>query len=135
MVPLTRYSTVAGVPVDELIDKARLAGIVERTRFGGAEIVDLLKTGSAYVAPAAAITEMVEAILLDKKKIIPCAAYLEGEYGIKDLFAGVPVMLGSLGVEKVIEIKLTNEERDAFFNSVDRIRSGVEEIKQISGLR
>lgn len=135
MVPLTRYSTVAGVPVDEMIDKARLAEIVERTRFGGAEIVELLKTGSAYVAPAAAITEMVEAILRNKKKIIPCAAYLEGEYGIKDLFVGVPVILSSLGAEKVIEIKLADEERDAFFKSVDRIRSGVEEIKQILGQR
>ncbi len=133
MVPLTKFSTVAGIPVTELMDKTAIERIVERTKFGGAEIVELLKTGSAYVAPAAAITEMVEAILLDKKKIIPTAAYLEGEYGIKDLFVGVPVRLGRGGIESIIEIKLSEEERDAFYKSADRVRSGVEEIKQILG--
>lgn len=133
MVPLPRFSTVAGIPITELMDKSLIDKIVERTRFGGAEIVDLLKTGSAYVAPAAAITEMVEAILLDKRKIMPCSAYLEGEYGVNDFFVGVPVKLGRTGVEKVIEVKFLDDERDAFLKSVDRIRSGVEEIKQILG--
>ena len=133
MVPLPRFSTVAGIPITELIDKATIEKIVERTRFGGAEIVELLKTGSAYVAPAAAITEMVEAILLDKKKIIPSATWLEGEYGVKDIFVGVPVRLGRSGVESIIEIKLSEEEKDAFCKSTDRIRSGVEEIKQLLG--
>lgn len=133
MVPLPRFSTVAGIPITEMMDRAQIDKIVERTRFGGAEIVELLKTGSAYVAPAAAITEMVEAILRDKKKIIPCATYLDGEYGIKDLFVGVPVKLGRRGVEKVIEIELREEERESFLKSVDRVRSGVEEIKQILG--
>lgn len=133
MVPLTKFSTVAGIPITELMDKPAIERIVERTKFGGAEIVELLKTGSAYVAPAAAITEMVEAILLDKKKIIPSAAYLEGEYGIKDLFVGVPARLGRGGIESIIEIKLSEEERDAFYKSADTVRSGVEEIKQILG--
>lgn len=135
MVPLPRFSTVAGVPITEMLDRTQIDRIMERTMFGGAEIVELLKTGSAYVAPAAAITEMVEAILLDKKKIIPCAAYLEGEYGVKDLFVGVPVKLARRGVEKVIEIRLSDEEREAFLKSVDRIRSGVEEIKRFSDVR
>lgn len=131
MVPLTKFSTVAGIPITELMDKPAIERIVERTKFGGAEIVELLKTGSAYVAPAAAITEMVEAILLDKKKIIPSAAYLEGEYGIKDLFVGVPARLGRGGIESIIEIRLSEEERDAFYKSADTVRSGVEEIKQL----
>jgi len=133
MVPLPRFSTVAGIPITEFMDPGVIAKIVERTRFGGAEIVDLLKTGSAYVAPAAAITEMVEAILLDKKKIIPCAVYLEGEYGVRDLFVGVPAKLGRAGVEKIVEIRLTDEEKESFMKSVDRLKSGVEEIKQILG--
>jgi len=133
MVPLARFSTVAGVPVTEIMEKSQIERIIDRTKFGGGEIVELLKTGSAYVAPAAAITEMVEAILLDKKKIIPSAVYLEGEYGIKDLFVGVPVKLGRGGVEEIVEINLSNEEKGEFYKSVDRVRSGVEEIKQILG--
>ena len=133
MVPLPRFSTVAGIPITEMMDKTTIEKIAERTKFGGAEIVELLKTGSAYVAPAAAITEMVEAILRDKKKIIPCAAFLEGEYGVKDLFVGVPVKLGRKGVEEIIEIRLSDEESEAFLKSADRLRSGVEEIKQILG--
>ena len=133
MVPLARFSTVAGVPITEIMEKSQIERIIDRTKFGGGEIVELLKTGSAYVAPAAAITEMVEAILLDKKKIIPSAVYLEGEYGIKDLFVGVPVKLGRGGVEEIIEINLSNEEKGEFYKSVDRVRSGVEEIKQILG--
>ena len=107
MVPLPRYSTVAGIPITELIEKSRLEALVQRTRDGGAEIVKYLKTGSAYYAPSAAATEMVEAILKDKKKILPCAAYLQGEYGINGLYVGVPVKLGAKGIEQIIEIKLT----------------------------
>src|SRR5512142_3037382 len=107
MVPLPRYSTVAGIPITELMDKATLDRLVERTRNGGAEIVKYLKTGSAYYAPSASSVEMVEAILKDKKKILPCAAYLDGEYGINGLFVGVPCKLGSRGIEDVIQIKLT----------------------------
>jgi len=122
MVPLARYSTVAGVPVTELIEKEKLDKIIQRTRDGGAEIVKYLKTGSAYYAPAAAVCEMVEAILKDKKKILPCAIYLEGEYGIKGLFVGVPAKLGSNGLEKVLEIKLTPEEQAALKKSADSVK-------------
>jgi len=122
MVPLPRYSTVAGIPLPDLLTADRIASIVERTRKGGIEIVNLLKTGSAYYAPSAAVTEMVEAILKDKKKILPCAAYLEGEYGIKGLFAGVPVKLGARGVEQIIEIKLTADEQAAFNKSAASVR-------------
>jgi malate dehydrogenase len=110
MVPLPRYSTVAGIPITELIEPSRLEAIVQRTRDGGAEIVKHLKTGSAYYAPSAAAVEMVEAILKDKKKILPCAVYLEGEYGINGYYVGVPCKLGSRGLEQIIEIKLTPEE-------------------------
>src|SRR5207253_19938 len=112
MVPLPRYSTVAGIPITELMDKSMVERLVQRTRDGGAEIVTYLKTGSAYYAPSAAVTEMVEAILKDKKKILPCAAYLEGEYGIRGLFVGVPVKLGAKGIEQIIEIKLTADEKE-----------------------
>jgi malate dehydrogenase len=124
MVPLPRYSTVAGIPITELMSADRISRIIERTRNGGAEIVDLLKTGSAYYAPSAATLEMVEAILLDKKKILPCSAYLEGEYGVKGTFAGVPVKLGAGGVEQVVEIKLSTDENTAFMKSVDAVRAG-----------
>jgi malate dehydrogenase len=122
MVPLPRYSTVAGIPITELMDQATIDRLVQRTRDGGAEIVKHLKTGSAYYAPSAAVTEMVEAILKDKKKIVPCAAYLEGEYGIKGLFVGVPCKLGSTGIEKIIEIKLTPEEQAALQKSADSVK-------------
>ena len=122
MIPLPRYSTVAGIPITELMDKATLERIVQRTRDGGAEIVKHLKTGSAYYAPSAAVTEMVEAILKDKKKILPCAAYLNGEYGIHGLFVGVPVKLGTKGIEQVIEIKLTAEEKAALEKSVAAVK-------------
>ncbi|HEY4579479.1 MAG TPA: malate dehydrogenase [Candidatus Acidoferrales bacterium] len=122
MVPLPRYSNVAGIPLPDLLPKDRIDAIVDRTRKGGAEIVGLLKTGSAYYAPSAAVTEMVAAILQDKKKILPCAAYLEGEYGIKGLFVGVPVKLGEKGVEQVIEIKLTPEENAALQKSAAAVR-------------
>jgi malate dehydrogenase len=110
MVPLARYSSVAGIPITELIAPERLAAMVQRTRDGGAEIVKYLKSGSAYYAPAAAVTEMAEAILKDKKKILPCAAYLDGEYGINGYFIGVPCKLGSAGIEQIVQIKLTADE-------------------------
>ncbi|HLW99138.1 MAG TPA: malate dehydrogenase [Candidatus Acidoferrales bacterium] len=122
MVPLARYSTVAGIPLPDLLPADRIAAIVDRTRKGGAEIVNLLKTGSAYYAPSAAVVEMVEAILKDKKKILPCAAYLEGEYGIKELFVGVPVKLGARGIEQIIEIKLTPDEKTALDKSAATVR-------------
>ena len=122
MVPLPRYSTVAGIPLPDLLPKERIDAIVERTRKGGAEIVNLLKTGSAYYAPSAAVVEMVEAILKDKKKILPCAVYLEGEYGINGLFVGVPVKLGSKGVEEIIQIKLTAEEKTALQKSAGSVK-------------
>ena len=122
MVPLPRYSTVAGIPITELIAADRLAEIVQRTRDGGAEIVKHLKTGSAYYAPSAAAVEMVEAILKDKKKIVPCAVYLQGEYGIDGYFIGVPCKLGAAGLEKIIEIKLTAEEDAALKKSAEAVK-------------
>ena len=127
MVPLPRYSTVAGIPITELLAKDRIDALVERTRNGGAEIVGLLKTGSAYYAPASAAVEMAESILKDKKKILPCAAYLQGEYGIQDLFIGVPVKLGAKGAEEIIEITLTEEEQQALKKSAD----SVQELKDL----
>jgi malate dehydrogenase len=122
MVPLSRYSTVAGIPITELIPADRLEQLVQRTRDGGAEIVKHLKTGSAYYAPSAAAVEMVEAILKDKKKILPCAAYLTGEYGIEGYFIGVPCKLGAAGLEKIIEIKLTPEEDAALKKSAAAVK-------------
>ena len=122
MVPLPRYSTVAGIPITELIEKSKLDALVQRTRDGGAEIVKYLKTGSAYYAPSAATTEMVEAILKDKKKILPCAAYLQGEYGINGLYVGVPVKLGAKGIEQIIEIKLTPEEKAGLDKSAAAVK-------------
>ena len=127
MVPLPRYSTVAGIPITELMASDRIDALVERTRNGGAEIVGLLKTGSAYYAPASAAVEMAESILKDKKKILPCAAYLQGEYGQQDLFIGVPVKLGAKGVEDIIEITLTDEEKQALQKSAD----AVQELKDL----
>ncbi len=130
MVPLTRNSTVAGIPLPELIAKDKLDAIVNRTRKGGAEIVNLLKTGSAYYAPSAAAVEMVEAILHDKKKILPCAAYLEGEYGINGLFVGVPVKLGENGIEEIIQVKLTADEQA----ELNKSSASVRELVNVLGL-
>ena len=130
MVPVPRYTTVAGIPVAELMPKDKLDAIIERTRKGGGEIVALLKAGSAYYAPSAAVVEMVDAIFNDRKKILPCAAYLEGEYGIKGLFVGVPVKLGAKGVEQIIEIKLTAEEKAA----LDKSAASVKELVGIIGV-
>jgi malate dehydrogenase len=128
MVPLPRYSTVAGIPLPDLMAKEVIDRIVDRTRKGGGEIVAYLKTGSAYYAPSAAIVEMVDAILKDKKKILPCAAYLEGEYGIRGLYMGVPVKLGSKGIEQIVEISLTNDERIALQKSAASVQELVEKI-------
>jgi malate dehydrogenase len=129
MVPLPRYSTVAGIPITELLPKDRIDALVKRTANGGAEIVSLLKTGSAYYAPASAAVEMAESILKDKKKILPCAAYLEGEYGINGLFVGVPVKLGKTGIEEVIEITLTDGEAAALKQSAAAVQELVESMK------
>ncbi len=129
MVPLPRYSTVAGIPLPDLMPKETIEKIVGRTRNGGAEIVALLKTGSAYYAPSAAVVEMAEAILKDKKKILPCAAYLEGEYGITGLYVGVPVKLGERGIEEIIQINLSTDERAA----LQRSAAAVQELVDVLG--
>jgi len=130
MVPLSRMCTVAGVPIAQLIPAERIEQIVQRTRDGGAEIVKLLGTGSAYFAPSASVLQMVDAILLDKKMIVPCAVYLTGEYGIQNLFVGVPAKLGAKGIEQVVEIKLTEEERTLLQKSA----SAVKELVDVMGI-
>lgn len=137
MVPLTRYTTVAGIPLPDLvkmkwITEKRLDEIVQRTRDGGAEIVGLLKTGSAYYAPAAAAIATAESYLKDKKRVLPCAAYLNGEYGVKGLYVGVPVVISAKGVERVIEIDLNAKERDAFMHSVEAVKGLVEACQKIA---
>ncbi len=131
MVPLPRYSTVAGIPITEMLSKDRIDALVERTRNGGAEIVSLLKTGSAYYAPASAAVEMAESILKDKKKILPCAAMLDGEYGINGLFIGVPVKLGANGIEEIIQITLTDDEDIALKKSADAVQELVDTLKNL----
>jgi malate dehydrogenase len=122
MVPLVRYSTIAGIPISTLISAERIDAIIERTRTAGGEIVGLLKTGSAYYAPSRAAAEMAEAIIRDKKRIIPCAAYVDGQYGEKGFFIGVPVKLGEGGVEEILELELTADEKEAFKNSANAIK-------------
>jgi len=129
MVPLPRYSTVAGIPITDLLSKERIDALVTRTANGGAEIVNFLKSGSAYYAPGASAVEMVEAILKDKKKILPCAAYLNGQYGVRGLYVGVPVKLGRAGVEQIVEIKLMPDEQAAFNKSADAVRELVDKLK------
>ena len=129
MVPLVRLSNVAGIPLTELLDQAAIDRLVDRARNGGAEIVKYLKTGSAYYAPSAATVEMVESILKDKKKVLPCAAYLEGEYGIQGLFVGVPVKLGSRGIEQIYQIKLNADEQAMLKKSADAVKELVDVIK------
>ncbi len=128
MVPLPRLTTVGGVPITELMDAATIARLVDRTRKGGAEIVALLKTGSAYYAPAASVADMVEAVMTDRKHLAPCAAYLRGEYGIDDLFIGVPAILGKNGVERIIELDLREDEQAQLQTSAAAVRQGVEEL-------
>jgi malate dehydrogenase len=132
MVPLPRYSTVAGIPITELLSAEKIEALVDRTRKGGGEIVSLLKTGSAFYAPASAAVEMAESILKDKKKILPCAAYLEGEYGINNLFIGVPVKLGASGIEEIIQIELTENEATALQKSADAVKQLVEDLKKLA---
>jgi malate dehydrogenase len=122
MVPMIRHATVAGIPVTELLSKDKLDAIIKRTREGGAEIVSLLKNGSAFYAPSASVVEMVDAILKDKKKILPCTVLCKGEYGVNDIFLGVPVKLGKKGMEQIIEIKFNKEESDALEKSADAVR-------------
>lgn len=133
MVPLPRYTTVSGIPVTEFISQERLDAIVERTRKGGGEIVNLLKTGSAYYAPSAATVQMVEAILKDKKRVLPASVYLQGEYGLNDVFFGVPVVLGAGGVEKIIELPLNDQEREMMQRSADLVRGSIDTLKRILG--
>jgi malate dehydrogenase len=130
MVPLARYSTVAGIPITKLMPEDRVEAIIERTRKGGGEIVALLKTGSAYYAPALAVAEMVDAILNDRHKILPCAAFLQGEYGIDDLYVGVPIQLGRKGMEKIVEIDLTEEENEALQKSAAAVKELVDLFPQ-----
>lgn len=129
MVPLPRLTTVGGVPLTDLLPPDRIAAVVKRTQEGGTEIVNLLKTGSAYYAPAAAAAQMCESIALNKRRVLPCACWLTGEYGLKDLFMGVPAMLGKNGVEKVLEIKFNEEEKAAFTKSAAKIRETMLEAK------
>ena len=129
MVPLPRYSTVSGIPITELLPKEKIDAIVQRTRDGGIEVVNLLKSGSAYYAPASSIVQMVEAILHDEHRILPCAVYLNGEYGYRDLFLGVPARLGAPGLEKVIEIQLTAEEKSALDRSAASVRELVSKLR------
>jgi malate dehydrogenase len=134
MVPLVRYSTVNGIPIPDLVKMGwstneRIEKIVERTRNGGGEIVALLKTGSAYYAPAASAIDMAESYLKDKRKILPCAAYLNGEYGYKDIYVGVPVIIGAGGVEKIVEIQLDSKEKEEFKISVDGVKKLIESLK------
>jgi len=137
MVPLTKYSTVAGIPLPDLVkmgwtSQARIDEIVDRTRNGGAEIVNLLKTGSAFYAPAASAIAMAESYLRDKKRVLPCAAYLNGEYGVKDMYVGVPVVIGSKGVERIVEIELAGKDREGFDKSVGAVQGLVDACKKIA---
>jgi malate dehydrogenase len=137
MVPSVRYSTVAGIPLPDLVKmgwttQKRLDEIVQRTRDGGAEIVNLLKTGSAFYAPAASAIAMAESYLKDKKRVLPCAAYLDGEYGVKDLYVGVPVIIGAKGVERIVEIQLDKDERANFEKSVNAVKGLVEACKALA---
>jgi malate dehydrogenase len=128
MVPLPRFSTVKGIPITELLPKRKIDSLIDRTRNGGAEIVSLLKSGSAYYAPAVSTWQMVKAVLVDEKRILPCAAYLNGEYGIKDIYMGVPVVLGKEGVERVVEVKLTKEEKAKFKKSCASVKNLIDKL-------
>jgi malate dehydrogenase len=131
MVPVTSYTNVAGIPITQRIDQMRLQEIVQRTRDGGAEVVKLLKAGSAYYAPAAAVAEMIDSIILDQKRVLPCAAYCDGEFGIEGLFVGVPVKLGRGGVEEIVEIDLADEEREALQSSAGAVRELVQAMASL----
>ncbi len=134
MVPLTRHSNVAGIPLKEYLPADKLDAIVARTRKGGGEIVNLLKTGSAFYAPSAACAQMAEAILKDKHLIVPCAAYMDGEYGLEDMFFGVPVMLGANGMERIVEYKLDDDEKAMFDKSAAAVKETHEALKKLVSL-
>ncbi len=131
MVPLVSYTTISGIPLTQFLDKQAIDALIDRTRKGGAEIVAYLKEGSAYYAPSAAAAQMVEAIVLDKKRILPCAAWMEGQYGIKDTYLGVPCKLGRGGVEEIIEVELTDEEQAALEKSAEHVRSTIADLKKL----
>ena len=131
MVPLASYTTVAGIPITELLPKKTITEIIQRTRDGGAEIVGLLKTGSAFYAPSAAVAEMVDSIILNQKRILPCAAYLSGQYGVKNLYVGVPVKLGAAGVEQIMEIKLAADEKAALKRSAKSVQDLVNAMARL----
>ena len=131
MVPLARYTTVSGIPITQLLSPERIEAINARTRDGGGEIVRLLKTGSAYYAPAAGATRMAQAILRNERQVLPCAALLEGEYGLHDVYMGVPCILGRQGVEAIIELELTDAEREALRRSADEVREGMDGLRQL----
>ncbi len=132
MVPLVSYTTISGIPLTQFLGKAEIDKLIERTRKGGAEIVGHLKEGSAYYAPSAAVAQMVEAIVLDKKRILPCAAWLEGQYGISDTYLGVPCKLGAGGVEEIVEVELTDEERAALGKSAEHVKRTIAKLKELS---
>ncbi len=132
MVPLVSYTTISGIPLTQFLDGDEIEALIERTRKGGAEIVGYLKEGSAYYAPSAAVTQMVEAIALDKKRILPCAAWMEGQYGLSGIYLGVPCKLGRRGVEEIVEVELTEAERAALESSAEHVRSTIERVKELS---
>ena len=134
MVPVARYTTVAGVPLTELLSEEKIAAIVERTQKGGIEIVNLLQTGSAFYAPASSAVEMIDAILHDKKQILPCSCYLEGEYGISGVFVGVPTKLSSKGIEQILELKLNETEITALKASAESVRKNVQRLEELKSL-
>jgi malate dehydrogenase len=131
MVPLVSYTTISGIPLTQFLDKQTIDALIDRTRKGGAEIVAYLKEGSAYYAPSAAAAQMVEAIVLDKKRILPCAAWMEGQYGISDTYLGVPCKLGRGGVEEIIEVELTDEEQASLEKSAEHVRSTIADLKKL----
>jgi malate dehydrogenase len=131
MVPLSSYTSVSGIPLTQLVSQDRIDAMVERTRKGGGEIVGYLKTGSAYYAPAAAAVQMAETIVKNKRRILPCAAWLQGEFGMKDLFLGVPCLLGEGGIKKIVEVELSDDERAALEASAQHVRSTVEALKAL----
>lgn len=130
MVPLIRFTTVKGIPLAKLLPEDKIEALIKRTREGGAEIVSLLKTGSAYYAPAQSTFEMIKAVILDEKRLLPCSVYLDGEYGVKDVFNGVPVIIGKEGIEKIIELELTEKEKKAFENSTEEVRTMIKILRE-----
>ncbi|HEY9594290.1 MAG TPA: malate dehydrogenase, partial [Spirochaetia bacterium] len=133
MVPLTSYTSVGGIPINQLLDPASIESLVKRTRTGGAEIVSFLKTGSAFYAPGASVAKMVEAVIKDEKRLFPASAFLRGEYGFRDIYLGVPVLMGRNGVERIVELPLAEAERQALAASAEAVRKGIAEIDALAG--